>query len=487
MPDDAAIQESIRRRYHQPRGIEQFGIEPIPDARRTVGGWDLFSIILGLSLNPGAILVGGLAVASGLSFLAAVAAITGGMIIAVVPYTIMATIGVDYGLPGQVGTRMAYGLIGAKFVPSLLRSLASIYWFAFQTVAGSLALVAVLDRWTGTHFPLIGVSLVFALLQAIVAIIGYDSLKQLSRAALPFKLGILGYALWVMAVHPDPHFAPGAVLRYAGSPPGGWLLFVTWMNVLAANSLTLVTDASDFCRYTQRRTAMWWGTIAGKVGGACFSAVLGAYAAAATLGHVPNMFQVVAGLSDGWLALLALVVVIVLDNWTINVLNLYTGGLSLANIFERLGRFWTTLIISALGIGLSAVPDVVHGYTGYVGLLGNVFSPIAGVLVADYLFVKRMRIDMVGLFERGGPYWYWRGWNPVAVVWTVLGFLLYMFVIPKPWVQTLCTLILTAAGYWASTRLLALRWRLLARGARPGDQRESVEALVWELASRKLS
>lgn len=311
---------------------------------------------------------------------------------------------------------MAYGLIGAKFVPSLLRSLASIYWFAFQTVAGSLALVAVLDRWTGTHFPLIGVSLVFAMPQAIVAIIGYDSLKQLSRLALPLKLGILGYALWVMTAHPDPHFAPGAVL-----------------------------------------------------------------------GHVPNMFQVVAGLSQGWLPLLALVVVIVLDNWTINVLNLYTGGLSLANIFERLGRFWTTLIISVLGIGLSAVPDVVHGYTGYVGLLGNVFSPIAGVLVADYLFVKRMRIDMVGLFERDGPYWYWRGWNPVAVVWTVLGFLLYMFVIPQPWVQTLCTLIVTAAGYWASTRLLALRWRLLARGARPGDQRESVEALVWDLASRKLS
>ncbi len=55
--------------------------------------------------------------------------------------------------------------------------------------------------------------------------------------------------------------------------------------------------------------------------------------------------------------LLLFLIVIALDNWTINVLNLYTGGLSLSNIFERLGRFWTTVIISALGIALSATPE----------------------------------------------------------------------------------------------------------------------------------
>ena len=111
---------------------------------------------------------------------------------------------------------------------------------------------------------------------------------------------------------------------------------------------------------------------------------------------------------------MSFLVVIALDNWTINVLNLYTGGLSLSNMFERLGRFWTTLIISVLGIVLSAIPDVASGYTIYVGILGNVFSPIAGVLIADYLFVKKARIDLVALFEPNGPYWYWEGVNPVA-------------------------------------------------------------------------
>jgi cytosine/uracil/thiamine/allantoin permease len=81
-------------------------------------------------------------------------------------------------------------------------------------------------------------------------------------------------------------------------------------------------------------------------------------------------------------------------------------------------------------------------YTTHVGILGNVFSPIAGVLIVDYLLVKRARIDLVALFEpTGAPYWYWNGVNPVAVVWTALSFLAYMFVIPAEWIRVVVTLL----------------------------------------------
>ncbi len=257
------------------------------------------------------------------------------------------------------------------------------------------------------------------------------------------------------------------------------------MNVVAAGSLTMVTDSADFCRYTKSRADMWLGTLIGKVGGGCFAALLGAYGAAATLGKTANVFEIVAGLSTGWFGLLLFLIVIALDNWTINVLNLYTGGLSLSNMFERLGRFWTTVIISILGIALSATPSVVQGYTTYVGMLGNVFSPIAGVLIADYIFVKRGHIDLVGLFEPDGPYWYWRGVNPIAVIWTALGFLAYLFVIPAEWIRVLVTVIVTGAGYWATIELLSPRFVQLALASRPAMvQREAIEDLDWELALR---
>jgi purine-cytosine permease-like protein len=40
-----------------------------------------------------------------------------------------------------------------------------------------------------------------------------------------------------------------------------------------------------------------------------------------------------------WVTMLVLLIVIALDESTINVMNLHTGGLSLSNMFEGPGRF----------------------------------------------------------------------------------------------------------------------------------------------------
>jgi cytosine/uracil/thiamine/allantoin permease len=68
------IERRLRARYRQPAGVEQYGIEPVPEERKTVGWFDLFSIMFNFLINPGTMLVGGMMVASGLSFQAAVTA-----------------------------------------------------------------------------------------------------------------------------------------------------------------------------------------------------------------------------------------------------------------------------------------------------------------------------------------------------------------------------------------------------------------------------
>jgi hypothetical protein len=163
------IEEALRQRYRQPAGVEQFGIEPVPVNRRTVGWFDLLSIMFNFLINPGSLLSGGLAVAAGLPFAAAVLAQVVGTAVALAFYLVMATIGVDYGIPGQVATRAVYGWRGAKAIPSLLRTVASVYWFAFQTLAGASAILAMLPKLTGMTFPLVGISVIFGLLQAGVA------------------------------------------------------------------------------------------------------------------------------------------------------------------------------------------------------------------------------------------------------------------------------------------------------------------------------
>jgi NCS1 nucleoside transporter family len=460
--DEIQLEEdSLSTRYHQPRRVEQFGVEAIPPELKMVRWYDLFFIVINFLINPATILTAGMAVAAGLSFQAAVLAQTLGALIAFSAYLAMATIGVDYGLPGQVATRMTFGLSGSRWLTSLPRSIASVYWFAFQAIAGSIVIVGVLHRWRPGNYSLVLVSIVFCLMQVLVAVIGYDSLKVLSRIAFPIKISLLVAIIIAMMRYPDPNYDLHHVLHYSGRAGWSWPLFAVWLNGMAASWLTMITDAADFCRYSRSRTDMWAGTLSAALMGTVMASFIGAYGAAATLGLTANTFEVVIRITSSHSMLLAVVVLIVLENWTINVLNLYTGGLSLTNMFPKIGRFWTTLVIGVAGVFLSARPGLVHGYVRYTTALGNLFAPIAGVLLADYLFVKRGRVQTSSLFTEHGPYWYWHGFNPVAAAWIVFGLGIY-FWIPPTLVQSLSALALTATGYLATMRLLMNRFPSLA-------------------------
>jgi purine-cytosine permease-like protein len=158
-------------------------------------------------------------------------------------------------------------------------------------------------------------------------------------------------------------------------------------------------------------------------------------------------------LENDLLALLALLVFLCVDAWTINVLNLYSGGLSLSNMFERLGRFWTTLIASALGIALTAVPGV-QDYYSHITMLGDLFAPVAGVLVFDYLFISRLHIDLSALYDRKGSYRYWFGFNRVAVGWTAIGVVICFYLIPTSLLPSLLTALITGTGYTLTMRFI---------------------------------
>lgn len=464
MADAEDSTRPVRPRLRQPRGVEQLGIEPVPSELRTTRWTDLFSIVFNFLVNPGMILIGGLAVAAGLSLWGAVIAVVLGIAVAFVPYVVVATIGVDYGIPGQVSTRMTYGVIGARWVTSLLRTLVTIFQFAFQTIAGALAIVAIVVAWSGVNLPLVPVSLVFAALQVVVATVGYRPLKQLSRVALPLKIVVLGYALYMLMSHDAPGFHPSEAFAFAGSSGLAWAGIALWANSVAATWLTMVTDAADFCRYSRTRVDMWIGTLAAAIVGALLSALLGAYGAAATLGAASNPFDVLAGLTTSGFVFAALLLVVVLDNWTINVLNLYTAGLAIVNMFPRIGRFWSTLIASAIGISLSAFPGIIDDFTTVSGVaIGAVFAPIAGVLLADYLAVRRTQIDVPELFRSRGRYWYLGGTNPIAVAVSLVGAGLY-FLFPEVTLRSLVTPIATGLLYVLVVRLLVARLPWLRHG-----------------------
>lgn len=466
-------ESALARRYRQPKGVEQYGVEAIPEEKKTVRWWDVSFMIINFLINPGMILIAGGAVAAGLPFWAAVATVVGGVIVAFAGYAVMATVGVDYGLPGQVATRVAYGMRGAQWIPSIARVISAVYWFAFQTVAGSLGIIAVLRALTGTTYDFVLVTTVFAILQAVVALVGYDSVKVLSRFAFPAKIALTAVFIGVMMTYDDPAYAPSTVLAFDVDIDWRWALVALWLNSVISAWMSMITDASDFCRYSRSRKDMWFGTLGAAVLGTLIAAFVGCYAAVASGGNA-NAFDVISRITTNPLLLGLVLLYIVLDNWTINVLNLYTAGLALVNMVRRLGRFWATLGLGVIGIALSLLPDLINGFTDFMSVMGNLFAPVAGVLIGDYLFCKRMGVDVGALFQRGGRYWYWGGFNLIAVAWTVIGFGVYM-ALPVEAVQTFSAMVITLIGYVVTARALTPRSARLTAANEPVTVQRDLE------------
>jgi NCS1 family nucleobase:cation symporter-1 len=178
----------------------------------------------------------------------------------------------------------------------------------------------------------------------------------------------------------------------------GWayLVAAVWLNSMTAAWLTMITDAADFCRYTRSRKDMWWGTMLAGPGHGILR-VAGRVWAAASLGRQANPFSLAAAVDPHWVTLLVLLIVIALDESTINVMNLYTGGSFSLQHVRGPGPLLEHAVCGVVSTGLSALPVLLERLVPLTTALGNLFAPLAGVLLFHYLFVEHMRIDVAAL------------------------------------------------------------------------------------------
>lgn len=451
-----SIEEELARKYRQPKGVEQFGVEQIPKEARTVHWWDVFSIVLNFVFNPGTIVIGGAFVAAGMTLWQAMIAGCLSIVIGFSTYLVAATVGVDHGIPGLVSMRTVFGINGAK-VASVLRAVSSVFWFAFQTFAAAEGIKAVLDALLDIHANVVWVSLGCAVIQLSIAVFGYGTLKRLSRFAFVFKILFSVVIIYVLITYPASGFHPSEVFSFAGHNPGTWALISLWAVSNGTSWFSNFTDAADFCRYSTNRTGMWFGTFSAAIVGQVICTFIGGYAVAATAGKSENALTTIVQVQDGVVWLLALMLVyLVLDAWIINVQNLYTAGLAITNILSKVGRFWGTLVVGAFGVALATNQNLITGFTGYMNELGKLFAPMAGIFVVHYLVFARGRIEVPELFRRDSRYWYWKGVNWVALAWMVIGYFIDSAV-PQQYFNMLVSAAVSG-GLYMMTMSIVRRW-----------------------------
>ena len=115
------------------------------------------------------------------------------------------------------------------------------------------------------------------------------------------------------------------------------------------------------------------------------------------------------------IALLALIIATVTTNLAANVVAPANGFANLmpGKISFRMGGYITA------GLGIAIMPwkllETTGAYIftwliGYSALLG----PLAGIMLADYLLLRKTELSHDDLFKTNGRYSYSNGWNPVA-------------------------------------------------------------------------
>jgi cytosine/uracil/thiamine/allantoin permease len=97
----------------------------------------------------------------------------------------------------------------------------------------------------------------------------------------------------------------------------------------------------------------------------------------------------------------------------------------------------------------------------WIAHLGNVAAPLTGVVLADYLFVKRGRIDVAALFDRSGPYRYAGGVNLAALLAVAVAVAVY-YALPHASLKVVWGLAVGAVAYLV---LLPVQQTLLARAS----------------------
>jgi len=179
---------------------------------------------------------------------------------------------------------------------------------------------------------------------------------------------------------------------------------------------------------------------------------VGGYAAAAT--GQTNPFVAVVDLTRSNALLVLLLAAIVVQGIAANITNVYTAGLSLVNSVPRLGRLWSTIAVGAAAIALSAFPDFVNHVQKWITHLGNVAAPLTGVVLADYVLLKRQEIDVPALFDPAGRYRYLNGLNAAAVV-AIAGAVGVYYALPQSWLKVVWGVGVGAGLYLALAALQA--------------------------------
>ncbi len=430
-------------------------LAPVPVEKRTWTTYNYIAIWVGMAHNiPTWGLAAGLVVL-GMAWYQAIFTIMIANIIVLVPMLLNSHAGTKYGIPFPVFARGSFGVFGAN-LPALMRAGVACGWFGIQTWIGGTAIFAVMavifgtdSWWTNASKIAIGFGdpqpwtlwLSFAIFWSMnIAIIlrGMEAVKRFENWAAPFVLVVAIFLLVWMTAQAG---GLGPLLEDHGTV--GWSIDKFWLGIfppalmaMIAFWSTLSLNMPDFTRFGRSQREQAIGQTIGLPATMTIFPLIAVLVTSAAIAVYPNdkvsdlwnPVYLVSKFDNIFVVILALVTLTV-ATLSVNVAaNIVSPSYDFSNAWPKRISFRTGGLITGV-LGVLIQPWMLYNNPNtyiftWLGTYGGATGAIAGVLIADYWWVRRTQFKLADLYKVDGLYRYARGWNWRAVVALAIGVVL---------------------------------------------------------------
>lgn len=406
------------------RALPDWGIDPVPEDHRVLSGVDLAVLWgdLGIGLL---VLVTGALLVPGLGFGLALAAIVIGSLVGVGLLALAAVAGADHGLPTMVLLRPLLGLKGS-WLPSALNAVQLVGWTAVELWAMSSIADLVSRRAFGFSARWLW------LLVASAVCTGFALWGPVGLTRVWMKRFGVWVVVAICATVTTLVLLNGGAARALTAPwTGEWPTFGAALDLVIAMPVSWLPLVADYTRFARRPRSAFFGTLGGYLVANVWLYTLGVLLILTT-NATPDPAGIATGIlaiSGGTIAGVLFLVGLLVGETDEAFADIYSGAVSLQNIWPGASQRWLVVSIAVASTGLAAWLTMAR-YEQFLFLIGSVFVPLFGVLAAEYFLKLRRRIDVADLDRRDGRYWFTGGVRLAALVPWAAGFAVYHWIAP---------------------------------------------------------
>jgi nucleobase:cation symporter-1, NCS1 family len=392
-------------------GTPAWGITPVPKRLRVLGLFDLTLLWGNLSISL-LVIVAAAGLVPMLSFKHALLAILIGALAGNLLLGLAAAIGADARVPGMVVLRAPLGQRGS-YLPTVLNVAQNLGWSTFELIIISTAAAALSER-----------------------VFGFSArwLWALVFGAVSLALGLLGpigfvrryvrkFAVWAVAasiVYLTWWALDKANLHELWTTHGtGGLSLGQGIDLVMASVISWTPLAADYTRFARDRKSAFVGAGVGYFFPTLWCFALGAVLVLAR--DLTDPAQIPSAVASGSVLAVIALLMLTVDESDEAFADVYSTAVSLQNLLPRAPQRLLIAVVAAVATA-GAIAINLGDYLTFLFLLGSVFVPLFGVLLADWL-ARGAHYSERDVFA--GPA---VRWAPIAA-W-IVGFVLYQWLSP---------------------------------------------------------